>query len=86
MTAENWASSPATITAKKGELVTLQITGSSGTHGFAVSDLGINEKVAAGQTISVTLPTDKAGTFGGFCSVPCGQGHKDMKVSVVITE
>ena len=86
VTADTWEFSPATIMAKRGEKVTLQITAVNGTHGFSVPDLGINAAVAAGQTVTVTLPTDKAGTFGGKCSIPCGSGHKDMHVTVVISE
>ncbi len=86
VTADTWIFSPATITAKKGEKVTLQITGVNGTHGFMVPDLGLNATIAAGQTTTVTLPTDKTGTFAGSCSIPCGQGHKDMRVTVIISE
>ena len=84
--ADTWSFTPSTITAKKGEKVTLRITAVNGTHGFMVPDLGINAAIAAGQTVSVTLPTDTTGTFGGYCSIPCGQGHKDMRVTVIISE
>lgn len=83
---ENWKFAPNVITVKKGEKVQLKITGVSGTHGFAVPDLGINVPVAAGQTVMVDIPTDAVGAHNLFCSIPCGPGHRDMKGQIVIEE
>lgn len=80
----NFAYTPATIFAKKGEKVQLQIVGTEGTHGFASKGLNLNVRVPEGETVVVDLPTDKAGTFEVYCSVPCGSGHKSMKATIVI--
>lgn len=82
--ADNWTFSPSVISAKKGEDVTIQVTGAAGVHGFSIPDLGVNVNVSPGQTVSVTLPTDTVGTFGFRCSIPCGAGHKEMKGVVVV--
>ncbi len=84
LAAENWQFTPNAVSAKQGEKVTLELTGVSGTHGFSVPELGINVTVIEGQTVTVELPTDKTGTYELFCSIPCGEGHKDMKGTVVI--
>lgn len=84
VTSENWKFTPNVITVKKGERVQLQVTGISGTHGFAVPDLGINVPVAPGQTVTIDLPTDTVGTHAFFCSIPCGPGHFDMTGQIVI--
>lgn len=84
MTAELWKFTPDIIKAKQGEQVTLEITGVSGTHGFSVPTLGINETVIQGKTITVNLPTDKTGTFDFACSIQCGSGHSGMKGQIVI--
>lgn len=84
VTAELWKFTPNVLRAQQSEEVVLQITGISGTHGFSAPDLGINATVIQGQTITVPLPTDKAGTFDFRCSVPCGVGHQDMKGQIVI--
>lgn len=84
VTTDNWLFSPAAIVAKQGEKVQLRLRGLNGTHGFAVPELGINQSVTAGQTVTVSLPTDRAGTFSLFCSIPCGAGHRDMKGSIVV--
>jgi protein-disulfide isomerase len=51
---ENWKFTPNVIRVKKGENVTLELTGVSGTHGFGVPSLGINQAVTPGQKVSVT--------------------------------
>ena len=84
ITTNTWVFTPNMITAKKGEKVIIQLTGIAGTHGFSSPELGISAMVTPGQTISVTLPTDVAGTFKFFCSIPCGAGHKDMVGTIVI--
>lgn len=86
VTSENWKFTPNVIRVKKGENVTLSLQGVSGLHGFAVHDIGINVPVAQGKTVSIKLPTDKAGSFGLRCSIPCGQGHLDMRGTIVIEE
>lgn len=84
VTSENWKFTPNVITTKKGEKVQLQVTGISGTHGFAIPDLGINVPVAPGQTVTIDLPTDSVGSHAFFCSIPCGPGHFDMTGQIVI--
>lgn len=86
ITVRNWAFSPANISAKKGEKVTLRLTGESGVHGFAVPDFGINKPVRPGESVTVQLPTDTPGTYRFFCSIPCGKGHVDMKGTIVVEE
>ena len=84
--AKNWAFVPSTITVRKGEVVDLRITATSGTHGFAVPALGINQKISEGQTVTVKLPTEMTGTFDVFCSIPCGKGHRAMHALIVVTQ
>ena len=84
VTAELWKWTPNVIQAKKGEVVTLQVTGISGTHGFSVPDLGINQTIFMGNTVNIPLPTDRTGTFAFACSIQCGPGHNDMKGQIVI--
>ena len=84
VTTEFWKFTPNIITAKQGERVTLQVTGISGTHGFSVPALGINQPIFPGQTVAIPLPTDTAGTFDLACSIQCGSGHNDMKGQIII--
>ena len=86
VTADNWLFSPSLITVKKGEVVELAITGAGGTHGFTEPELGINVPISVGETKTVTVPTANIGTFAGLCSIPCGSGHSNMKVTIIVTE
>lgn len=85
VTVTDWSFSPATVTVKKGEKVAIKLVGKDGTHGLSIPGMGINERIAPGASMLVALNTDTAGTYDGFCSVPCGAGHKDMKFSVIVT-
>lgn len=84
--ATNWAFTPSIVSVRRGDQVTLRITSLEGTHGFAAPDLGIDVAVPEGETVEITLPTDNAGTFEFRCSIPCGEGHNDMKGTITIAE
>lgn len=86
ITADNFTFTPSAITVKKGEKITIRLQGIAGTHGFAIPALLINTAIAPGKTVDITLPTDVAGTFEFFCSIPCGPGHQDMKGTIIITD
>ena len=66
--------------------MTIQLVGANGVHGFSIPDLAINQSVAAGQSVNVTLPTTAAGTHSFRCSIPCGAGHKEMTGQIIIEE
>ena len=85
MTVDNWAFSPAAITASMGEKVTPRVTGGEGIHSFAIPELNLNVRVEPGQTVNIELPTGTAGTFAFMCRIPCGEGHKDMKGTFTVS-
>ncbi len=80
----NWEFSPSAITAKQGEQVVLVVTGEEGEHGIAIPELGVDVKVAEGETREIPLPTDRTGTFSFRCNVPCGPGHREMTGTITI--
>lgn len=84
ITTDYWAFAPNMIRVKRGENVQLRITGKNGIHGFAVAELGINESITPGETVTVNLPTDKPGSYRLFCSIVCGPGHGDMEGTILI--
>lgn len=86
MTAELWKFTPNVVRVEKGEDVTLEITGVSGTHGLSIPGFGINETIIQGNTVNVKIPTDKTGTFDFACSVQCGSGHNDMTGQIIVEE
>lgn len=74
---------PATITAKKGELVRLIIHNADVKHGLVIPDLGVNQDVPPDGAV-VEFVASKIGTFEFFCSVWCGEGHMEMRGKIVI--
>ena len=84
--AEDWAFIPDSVSFQKGENAMIRLEGISGTHGFMVSGLSINVTIQPGETVDVPIPTDVPGTYAFRCSIPCGDGHMDMKGTIVIEE
>lgn len=74
---------PATITAKKGELVRLIIHNADVKHGLVIPDLGVNQDDPEDGAV-VGFVASKVGTFEFFCSVWCGEGHMEMRGKIVI--
>ncbi|MBI2591451.1 MAG: cupredoxin domain-containing protein [Candidatus Brennerbacteria bacterium] len=73
---DKWTWDPAEIRVKAGDLVRLHITNEDPfDHGFAVEAFGINRRLFARRETLVEFLASKAGSFGFYCSVPCGEGH-----------
>lgn len=84
ITAKNWAFDPNEIHMKNGEHVVFEVTDAEGTHGFAIPDFNINERLALGKTSRIDFTPNKTGRFVIVCSVPCGPGHRDMRATLVV--
>lgn len=86
ITAKQWEFQPPTITVKKGQLVRLHIKSIDVTHGFSLSDFGVNVTLTSNQTQTVEFTPNTVGTFSFFCSVFCGSGHSGMRGTLRVTE
>jgi cytochrome c oxidase subunit 2 len=85
--ASNWKFTPAEITLKVGEPQELRFTSSEGVHGVKSDELGIPQTVITpGKFVTVTVTAKKAGTYTVPCSMICGAGHADMKLTVKVEE
>ncbi|MFA6081166.1 MAG: cupredoxin domain-containing protein [Patescibacteria group bacterium] len=84
MTAKQWAFDPAIITVKQGDKVKLKITSIDVTHGFALSEFNVKVDLVPNKEETVEFIADKKGEFNFFCSVLCGEGHRDMKGKLVV--
>lgn len=83
--ASNWKFTPDTITLKVGESQELRLTSSEGVHGIQSDELGIAQTtITPGKFSTVTVTAKKAGTYVVHCSVVCGAGHADMKLTVKV--
>jgi len=77
---------PNPIVVKAGERIRLKIASLDDDHGFAISELNINETIPAGTTRSFEFVAPGMGTYTAFCSVYCGPGHKEMQASFVVVQ
>lgn len=77
---------PSTVTVKKGVPVRIKVTTPDVKHSFAIPELKVNVPVNPNETAVVEFTPDKAGTFPIVCWVPCGEGHKEMKGTLVVIE
>ena len=83
--ASNWKFTPATISIKVGEAQELRLTSAEGVHGMKSDELGIPQTlITPGKLVTVSVTPKKAGTYVIPCSVICGAGHPDMKLTVKV--
>jgi len=86
ITAKRFEFSPATITLKKGETVTLRLRSEDVTHGFFQRALKLSAAIESGQTVDVTLTPQAAGRFLTICDHFCGAQHGNMHMNIVVEE
>lgn len=84
VTASNFQFDPTEIIVKQGDNVVINVTGKDATHSLVIRDYNINEVVNPGETKQLKFVADKTGTFTFFCSVPCGEGHSDMRGKLIV--
>lgn len=82
ITAKKFNFTPAEITLKKGEPVVIVLKSEDVSHGLRFRELGFNIKVSKGQTSEAPLTPTTTGDFVGQCSVFCGSGHGNMKLTL----
>ncbi len=75
---------PATITAKKGELVRLIIHNADVQHGLVIPDLGVMNRDIPEDGAVIEFMASKRGAFEFFCSYYCGEGHIEMRGKIII--
>jgi cytochrome c oxidase subunit 2 len=76
---------PDDIALKVGEPVVLEFTTADVHMGFKCVELGVRADILPGQVTRLKLTPQKAGTFGFFCDVFCGDDHELMSGTLTIT-
>ncbi len=84
ITAKRFEFSPAFITLKKGEPVTLKLKSLDVTHGFFQKALGIDLEIEPGKVTEMTLTPQAEGRYVTICDHFCGSGHGNMKLTIVV--
>lgn len=81
ITASNWEFDQKEYKIKAGETVNLTLKSIDGVHGIQILKTDY-DKIEIGKTVPVSFA--EAGTYEMICSVPCGQGHRQMKATLVV--
>jgi len=72
------------ITVKQGDKVKLNVKSIDVTHGFAIPEFNVKVDLLPNKEETIEFVADKKGEFTFFCSVICGEGHKNMKGKLVV--
>lgn len=80
ITATNFEFDQEEYTVQSGDEVTINLTNEEGNHGLAIDDFDVNIE-GEGEA---TFTPDAAGEYTIHCSVPCGEGHDDMKSTLIV--
>ncbi|MGM0880119.1 MAG: cytochrome C oxidase subunit II [Bacillota bacterium] len=80
ITASNWEFDQKEYKIKAGETVNLTLKSIDGVHGIQI--LKTDYEIDNGKTVPVNFT--EAGTYELICSVQCGQGHRQMKTTLVV--
>ena len=83
--AKRFSFEPATIEVTQGDHVRLRVTSADGVHGVGIRKFKVNTLVPRGGTaVTIEFTATEAGTFPIVCSEACGDGHADMRGSLVV--
>lgn len=84
--AKRFSFEPSTIEVQQGERVRLVVTSADGVHGVGIRKFKVNQLVPRGGTpVTIEFTATEAGTFPIVCSEACGDGHAQMRGSLVVT-
>jgi cytochrome c oxidase subunit II len=84
--AKRFTYEPDAITLKEGETVLLVLKSTDVTHGLRIRELKLDLLVVPGKPAEVLFTPRKAGDFVGHCTVFCGRGHGQMKITFHVVE
>jgi cytochrome c oxidase subunit 2 len=81
---KQWEMVPETVVIARNAKVELTIESDDVEHGFAVSELDIDESVRKGKPAVVRLIVGQAGVYVMRCSILCGRGHDQMRGRILV--
>lgn len=83
--ARRFAFEPSEIEVTVGERVRLVLRTADGLHGIEIKKFKIHKEIPRGtKPVVVEFTAGEAGRFPIFCSEYCGDGHDDMKGTLVV--
>lgn len=83
--ARRYAFEPAVLEVTAGEPVRLVVRSADGVHGIGIDSLGIKRQIPrGGEAVTLEFVARQAGRFPIVCSEYCGNGHEEMKGTLVV--
>ncbi len=84
--AKRFSFDPPTIAVTQGDRVRLVVTSADVVHGVGIRKFKVNQLLPrGGKAVTIEFTATEAGTFPIVCSEACGDGHADMRGSLVVT-
>ena len=81
-----FAFEPATIEAVEGERLRVLVRSADGPHGFEVKKFKVSKEIPRGtEPVAIEFTASEVGTFPILCSLFCGDGHAEMKGTLVVS-
>jgi cytochrome c oxidase subunit 2 len=83
--ARRFAFEPSTITVAVGQPVRLMVRSEDGVHGVEIKKFKVNKDVPrGGEAVIINFTPTTVGEFPILCSEYCGDGHDDMRGTLVV--
>ena len=83
--AKRFAFEPAEIEATVGERLQLVVKSADGIHGLEIKKFKVAKQVPRGPAgVTIEFTVTEAGRFPILCSEYCGDGHEDMRGTLVV--
>jgi cytochrome c oxidase subunit 2 len=87
--ARRFAFEPDRIDVEEGDHVRLVVRSADGVHGVGIKKLRVEERVPRkgdpkGETMTIDFVAAAPGTHEIACTEYCGEGHEDMKGTLVV--
>ena len=82
---KRYAFEPAVVEVTAGEGVRLVVTSADGVHGLEIKQFKVGKEIPRGDApVIIEFTADALGRFPILCSAYCGNGHDDMKGTLVV--
>ena len=83
--AKRFAFEPAEVEVTVGEKVTLSVRTADGVHGIEIKKFKVKKEIPRGTApVMIEFTATETGRFPILCSEYCGDGHDDMKGTLVV--
>ena len=83
--AKRFVFEPAEIEVMVGERVRLAVRSGDGVHGIEIKKVKVSKEIPRGAApVMIEFTATEAGRFPIVCSEYCGDGHDDMKGTLVV--